>query len=78
MIPLAAFEAVIDDSGAAPRIEVMLPAGVRWRQLAVRTLLGVIADWKDGPHRLTCRPWHSWPGSMTAAPPWAPAAPTPT
>jgi len=29
MIPLAAFEAVIDASGAAPRIEVMLPIGVR-------------------------------------------------
>ena len=33
MIPLAAFEAVIDGSGVAPRIEVMLPIGVRPRQL---------------------------------------------
>ena len=39
MIPLAAFEAVIDASGAAPRIEAMLPIGVRARQLKVRTLL---------------------------------------
>ena len=39
MIPLAAFEAVIDASGVAPRIEAALPAGVRRRQLSVRTLL---------------------------------------
>jgi len=39
MIPLAAFEEIIDASGAAPRIEAMLPTGVRARQLAVRTLL---------------------------------------
>src|SRR6266581_4800879 len=39
MIPLAAFEEIIDASGAAPRIEAMLPAGVRPRQLTVRTLL---------------------------------------
>jgi hypothetical protein len=39
MIPLAAFEEVIDASGTAPRIEAMLPAGVRARQLKVRTLL---------------------------------------
>jgi hypothetical protein len=88
MIPLAAFEEVIDASGVAPRIEAALPAGVRGRQLKVRTLLagmclaqadhrpahltrvhqaltalseddqrrlGVIADWKHGPHLLTCR-----------------------
>jgi len=88
MIPLAAFEAVIDASGVAPRIEAMLPIGVRARQLKARTLLagmclaqadhrpahltrvhqalvslpadqqrrlGVIADWKDGPHLLTYR-----------------------
>jgi hypothetical protein len=40
MIPVAAFEAVIDASGVAPRIEAMLPIGVRARQLLVRTLLG--------------------------------------
>ncbi len=88
MIPLAAWEEITGASGAAPRIEAMLPAGVRPRQLSVRTLLagmcltqaggrpahltrvhqalvslpgdeqrrlGVIADWKHGPHRLTYR-----------------------
>jgi hypothetical protein len=88
MIPLAAFEKIIDDSGVAPRIEAMLPVGVRPRQLTVRTLLagmclaqadgrpahltrvhqalvslpadaqrrlGVLADWKHGPHQLTYR-----------------------
>ena len=39
MIPLAAFEEIIDASGVAPRIEAMLPIGVRPRQLSVRTLL---------------------------------------
>ena len=88
MIPLAAFEEIIDASGIPPRIEAMLPIGVRPRQLKVRTLLagmclaqadgrpahltrvhqaltslpeddqirlGVLADWKHGPHRLTYR-----------------------
>jgi hypothetical protein len=88
MTALAAFEEIIDASGAAPRIEAMLPGGVRPRQLSVRTLLagmclaaaghrpahltrvhqaltalpaddqrrlGVIADWKHGPHQLTYR-----------------------
>ena len=88
MIPLTAFETVIDASGTAARIEAMLPAGVRPRQLKVRTLLagmclaqadhrpahltrvhqaltslgeddqrrlGVLADWKHGPHLLTYR-----------------------
>jgi len=39
MTLLAAFEEIIDASGAAARIEAMLPAGVRPRQLSVRTLL---------------------------------------
>ena len=39
MIPLAAFEEVIDASGTAARIEAMLPPGARPRQLMVRTLL---------------------------------------
>jgi hypothetical protein len=39
MIPLAAFEEAIGASGAAARIEAMLPAGARPRQLSVRTLL---------------------------------------
>ena len=88
MIPLAVFEQVIDASGIPPRIEAILPIGVRARQLPVRTLLagmclaaadhrpahltrvhqalislpeddqarlGVLADWKTGPHRLTYR-----------------------
>jgi hypothetical protein len=88
MTPLAAFEEIIDASGVAARIEALLPAGVRHRQLRVRTLLagmmlsqadcrpahltrvrdalialpepeqvrlGVIEDWKDGPHLLTYR-----------------------
>jgi hypothetical protein len=88
MMPLAVFEEIIDASGVAPRIEAMLPIGVRHRQLRVRTLLagmmlsqaghrpahltrvrdalialpepdqlrlGVIEDWKAGPHLLTYR-----------------------
>jgi hypothetical protein len=39
MIPLAASEEIIDASGVAPRIEALLPIGVRPRQLKVRTLL---------------------------------------
>ena len=38
-ISLTALEGIIDDSGIAPRIEAMLPIGVRHRQLRVRTLL---------------------------------------
>ena len=87
-IPLAWIEEIIDASGIAPRIEALLPAGARHRQLRVRTLLtgmmlsqadqrpahltrvrdaltalpaddqvrlGVIEDWKAGPHLLTYR-----------------------
>jgi hypothetical protein len=39
MTPLTVFEEIIDASGVAPRIEAMLPAGVRPRQLSARTLL---------------------------------------
>ena len=39
MTALAGLEEVIDASGVAPRIEAMLPTGVRARQLKVRTLL---------------------------------------
>jgi hypothetical protein len=55
MIPLAAFEEIIDASGAAPRIEAMLPTGVRPRQLSVRTLLaGMCLTQGDGrPAHLT-------------------------
>jgi hypothetical protein len=37
--PLTVLEEIIDAAGVAPRIEVMLPIGVRPRQLSVRTLL---------------------------------------
>jgi hypothetical protein len=100
MIPLAAWEQVIDASGVAPRIEATLPAGVRARQLSVRTLLagmclamadhrpahltrvhqaltalsdddqrrlGVIADWKHGPHLLTYRQTERTFGLVAAA-----------
>jgi hypothetical protein len=100
MIPLAAFEEIIDASGTAPRIEVTLPIGVRPRQLSIRTLLagmclaqadhrpahltrvhqaltglppdeqwrlGVIADWKHGPHQLTYRQTERTFGLLTAA-----------
>jgi hypothetical protein len=55
MIPLAALEEIIDASGIAPRIEAMLPAGVRSRQLRVRTLLaGMCLTQADGrPAHLT-------------------------
>ncbi|HVT69257.1 MAG TPA: hypothetical protein VHF26_16015 [Trebonia sp.] len=39
MTPPAVFEQVIDASGVAGRIEALLPAGARRRQLSVRTLL---------------------------------------
>jgi hypothetical protein len=39
MIPLRLLEEIVDHSGVAPRIEAMLPIGVRARQLLVRTLL---------------------------------------
>jgi hypothetical protein len=88
MIPLPVLEEVIDHSRIAARIELLLPIGVRGRQLLVRTLLagillvladhrpahltrvhqaltslpvpdqlrlGVITDWKTGPHQLTYR-----------------------
>ena len=55
MIPLAAFEEIIDASGVAPRIEAMLPIGVRPRQLNVRALLaGMCLTQADGrPAHLT-------------------------
>jgi hypothetical protein len=38
-IPLAALEEITGTSGIAPRVEALLPIGVRHRQLRVRTLL---------------------------------------
>jgi hypothetical protein len=100
MTSLAAFEEVIDTSGVAARIEVLLPVGVRPRQLRVRTLLagmclaqadhrpahltrvhqaltalsnedqrrlGVLADWRHGPHQLTYRQTERTFGLVTDA-----------
>ena len=99
-IPLAALEEIIDTSGIAPRIEALLPTGVRRRQLLVRTLLagmllsqadqrpahltrvrdaltalpgpdqirlGVLEDWKTGPHLLTYRQTERTFGLVTGA-----------
>ena len=99
-VPLPALEDIIDRAGAAPRIEALLPIGVRPRQLKVRTLLagmmltqadhrpahltrvhdaltslpgddqarlGVIADWKHGPHLLTYRQTERTCGLVVAA-----------
>ena len=100
MIPVGVFEEIIDASGVTPRIEAILPIGVRPRQLSVRTLLagmcltqadgrpahltrvhqaltslpeedqrrlGVIADWKHGPHQLTYRQTERTSGLVTGA-----------
>ena len=55
MITLAALEEIIGASGIAPRIEAVLPIGVRSRQLRVRTLLaGMCLTQADGrPAHLT-------------------------
>ncbi|HTW01027.1 MAG TPA: hypothetical protein VMF87_12070 [Streptosporangiaceae bacterium] len=55
MTALAAFEDIIDASGTAARIEAMLPAGVRRRQLSARALLaGMCLTQADGrPAHLT-------------------------
>jgi hypothetical protein len=99
-IPLAALEEIIDTSGIAPRIELLLPAGVRRRQLRARTLLagmmlsqadqrpahltrvrgaltappepgqvrlGVLEDWRTGPHQLTHRQTERTFGLVTDA-----------
>jgi hypothetical protein len=52
---LAVLEDIIDASGIAPAIEQLLPAGVRRRQLTVRTsLLGMLLALADGrPAQLT-------------------------
>jgi hypothetical protein len=97
---LTRLEDIIDASGTAPRIEALLPAGVRCRQLRVRTLLlgmmltladrrpgyltevhaalttlpagdqvrlGVMQDWKAGPHQLTYRQAERTFGLITRA-----------
>jgi hypothetical protein len=54
-IPLTVLEDIIDDSGVAPRIQALLPASARRRQLTIRTLLVgmqlTLAD--DRPAHLT-------------------------
>ena len=46
---LAAIEAVVDEANVAPRLEGLLPVGVRLRQLSVRTLLiGIMLALSDG------------------------------
>jgi hypothetical protein len=46
---LARYEAIVDASGVAPRLEILLPIGVRPRQLGVRTLLvGLLVVLADG------------------------------
>ena len=100
MTGLAVWEEIIDAAGVAPRIEALLPIGVRPRQLSARTLLagmclahadhrpahltrvhqaltslpddaqrrlGVIADWKHGPHQLTYRQTEYTFGLVTGA-----------
>ena len=54
MIALTVLEEIIDVSGVAPRIELMLPIGARRRQLKVRTLLAGMCwrhDRTAGLHR---------------------------
>jgi hypothetical protein len=100
MIALPALEQIVDRAAIAPRIEPLLPIGVRARQLLVRTLLlgmllvladhrpahltrvhqaltalpeddqqrlGVLTDWKHGPHRLTYRQTERTFGLVTTA-----------
>jgi hypothetical protein len=47
-VDLGRYEAIVDRSGVAGRIEMLLPVGIRCRQLAVRTLLvGIMAALAD-------------------------------
>ena len=97
---LERLEQVIDTSGVAPRLELLLPVGVRPRQLRVRTLLagmlliavhgrpahlrrvhhalldlphpdqqrlGILAQWRTGPHPLTYRQLERTFGLLTRA-----------
>ena len=50
-------EAIVEASGVAPRLEALLPVGVRPRQLGVHTLLvGICLALADGrPAHLTAR-----------------------
>ena len=97
---LERLEQVIDTSGVAPGLELLLPVGVRPRQLRVRTLLagmlliavhgrpahlrrvhhalldlpdpdqqrlGILAQWRTGPHPLTYRQLERTFGLLTRA-----------
>jgi integrase len=99
-MPLAALEDITGRASVAARIEMLLPVGVRRRQLKVRTLLtgmlltqadhrpahltrvhealtglpaddqarlGVIAEWRTGPHQLTYRQAERTLGLVTDA-----------
>ena len=47
--PLERLERIVDRAAVAPRIEALLPVGVRPRQLSVRTLLlGMLLTAVDG------------------------------
>jgi hypothetical protein len=55
---LAGLEAIVDASGVAPRIEALLPVGVRRRQLCVRTLVvGMLVALGDGRPAHLVRLW---------------------
>ena len=70
MIPLPVLEEIIDRSGIAPRIELLLPTGVRARQLLVRTLLPgmliVLADHRPAHLTASTRPWSACPRPTSA------------
>src|SRR5262249_62285966 len=55
MSPRAGLDEIIDATGVSPRLEAMLPIGIRVRQLRVRTLLaGMCLTQADGrPAHLT-------------------------
>ena len=69
---LAALEQVIGSSGVAARIEVLLPAGVRPRQLSVRALLaGMCLTQAAGGPRISpvsARPWSACPARTSGGP----------
>ena len=71
-IPLAALEEITGSSGIAPRVEAMLPVGVRHRQLRVSTLLAGMMLTQAGhrPAQLT-----RVRGALTALPPAGQARP---
>jgi hypothetical protein len=69
MIPLPVLEEITDRSGVAPRIEALLPIGVRARQLQVRTLLLGMLVWLG---RVSARQGNGavWQGLAASAVAW--------